>query len=76
MKQPLSGTHRKFGKKVLFFDIFYDGRCLYTLEIPVTFDIIYGYEGDTPLYNMDKIAKYAEKVRPTIKYINYSICIN
>lgn len=63
-------------KKKLSFDVFDGDKCLYTLEIPVTFDIIYGYEGDTPLYNIDKIAKYAEKIRPTIKYINYSICIN
>jgi hypothetical protein len=42
--------------------------------MPITIDIVVGYEGDKPIINLDKVEEWVLKKIPTLKYYNYKIC--
>lgn len=60
--------------KKLTFDIMIDDRFFKTMRMPITIDIVVGYEGDKPIINLDKVEEWVLKKIPTLKYYNYKIC--
>lgn len=60
--------------KTLTFDIMSNGRFVHTMRIPLTLDIIEGYEGDMPILNAEKLKQCVETRMPTLKYEKYEIC--
>lgn len=56
------------------FNIMSDGRFVCTMRVPLTFDLISGYDGEKPIVNMDRLKKYVEDRRPSLKYRKYNIC--
>jgi hypothetical protein len=44
-----------------------------TMHMPITIDMVEGYENDTPIINLDKVKEYALQKCPTLKYEKYRI---
>lgn len=60
--------------KNFVFDIMVNGRFYKTMRMPMTIDIIVGYEGDKPIIDLNKVKEWVLKKCPTLKYDNYKIC--
>lgn len=61
-------------EKYLEFDVMCKERFVCTIKMPITLDIIAGYDGDEPVFDWKKIAAYVEQKRPSLKYVDYKIC--
>lgn len=46
-----------------------------TMKLPVTFDIIGKYEGDTPIFDIEKIQKALENKLPLLRRTRYRVCM-
>jgi CMP-2-keto-3-deoxyoctulosonic acid synthetase len=60
--------------KNLVFDIMVDGRFYRTMSMPITIDIVVGYQGDKPIINGEKIKEWVLQKCPTLKYEKFTIC--
>lgn len=63
------------GKKIITFDVMLRDRFVCTLRMPLTFDIITGYEGDKPVIPVKAFEQFVERKRPTLKSEPYKIFI-
>ena len=63
----------KSSKKRLVFDIMVGEQFVATERMPVTMDIINGYDGDRPIYNLGKIRQWILQRRPTLKHQEFQI---
>lgn len=61
--------------KKLTFDIMVGDKFYRTMRMPITIDMVEGYENDTPIINLDKVKEYALQKCPTLKYEKYKICL-
>lgn len=61
-------------KRIIKFDVMNDGRFVCTMRMPITLDMITGYDGDTPIVDARKIQQYVEQKRPSLKRVKYNIC--
>ena len=55
------------------FDVMLKGRFIGTLTMPVTLDVIEGYEGDMPIIRGDAFTSFVERKMPTLKGKAYNI---
>lgn len=62
----------KNGKRLVF-DIMVGERFIATERMPITIDVILGYDGDEPIYDERKIYEYVLKRRPTLRHVNFDI---
>lgn len=60
--------------KKLTFDIMVGNRFYKTMRMPITIDMVVGYEGDKPIIDLDKIKEWVLQKCPTLKYDNFTIC--
>lgn len=60
--------------KRITFDVMLNERFVCTMRIPLTFDMIDDYDGDTPIVNLKAIEHYVEDKRPSLKGKDYRIC--
>lgn len=58
----------------LTFDIMSNDRFVCTMRMPITLDMVVGYEGDKPILDAGKLKRYVEEKRPSLKYVKYNIC--
>lgn len=58
----------------LTFDIMSNDRFVCTMRMPITLDMITGYDGETPIVDARKIQQYVEQKRPSLKHVKYNIC--
>lgn len=54
-------------KKILTFDVMLRDRFVCTLRMPLTLDVISGYDGDKPIISMESVEKFVLRKRPTLK---------
>ena len=60
--------------KKLTFDIMVGDRFYRTMRMPITLDVIVGYDGEIPIYDIKKIEEWVLQKCPTLKHDNYRIC--
>jgi CMP-2-keto-3-deoxyoctulosonic acid synthetase len=60
--------------KNLVFDVMVDGRFYRTMSMPITIDIVVGYQGDKPIIDGEKIKEWVLQKCPTLKYEKFTIC--
>lgn len=60
--------------KKLVFDIMVGDKFYRTMRMPITLDVIVGYDGEVPIYDMEKIESWVLQKCPTLKHDNYRIC--
>ena len=58
----------------LVFDVMVDGRFYKTMRMPITIDVVVGYQGDKPIINGEKIKEWVLQKCPTLKYEKFTIC--
>ena len=58
----------------LKFDIMIGDKFFRTMRVPITFDMLAGYDGDKPIIDGVKLTDYVLKKRPTLKYQKFRIC--
>lgn len=62
--------------KKLTIDVMVGDRFYCTLRMPITFDMIEGYNSEGgAIIDPHKIAAYVEEKRPTLKYKDYQIYV-
>lgn len=63
-------------KDMLTFDVMVDGGQTFyrTFHMPITLDVIAGYDGDKPIIDAEKIEEYVLKKCPTLKHEKFRIC--
>lgn len=64
----------KSDKKKLVLDIMMGEKYYKTLRLPITLEMIDGYEGDEPILKLEKIKEAVEEALPSLKYREYRIC--
>ena len=60
--------------KKLTFDIMSNGRFVCTMRVPVTLDMVEGYDGDKPIIKAEVLKRDIETRMPSLKYMKYNIC--
>lgn len=60
--------------KTITFDVMSNDRFVCTMRMPVTLDMVAGYDGDKPILDSRKLLQYVETKRPSLKYVKYNIC--
>jgi hypothetical protein len=60
--------------KKLVFDIMVGDKFYRTMRMPITLDVIVGYDGEMPIYDIKKIEEWVLQKCPTLKHDNYRIC--
>jgi hypothetical protein len=60
--------------KGLTFDIMVGERFYSTMHMPITMDMVIGYQGEQPIIDGEKIKEWVLKKCPTLKYDNFTIC--
>lgn len=58
----------------LKFDIMIGDKFFQTMRVPITFDMLVGYNGDKPIIDGEKLTDYVLKKHPTLKYQKFMIC--
>lgn len=61
-------------KNIITFDVMLKGRFVCTMRMPVTFDMVLDYDGDTPVIDARAITRYVEQKRPSLAGSGYNIC--
>lgn len=46
-----------------------------TMHMPITIDMVEGYDGEQPIIKGEKIKEWVLKKCPTLKYDNFTICL-
>ena len=60
-------------ERKISFDVMLNGKFVRTLTMPVTLDVIEGYEGDLPIIHGDAFTSFVERKMPTLKGKPYNI---
>lgn len=50
-----------------------NGRFVCTMRMPITLDMVTGYDGDKPMIDGVKVTKYIEEKRPSLRGKPYRI---
>ena len=60
--------------KTLTFDVMLNERFVCTMKMPLTLDVIDGFDGDEPIVSIEALERYIEQKRPSLKGKAYRIC--
>ena len=61
--------------KKLTFNIMVGDKFYRTMHMPITIDMVEGYDGEQPIIKGEKIKEWVLKKCPTLKYDNFTICL-